>query len=169
MNSRGQFVHEYSIITSVIADDSLSVLHVLAKNSPNAAYYIEDLNQSRKDIHIISEVENIAKTFQTSNNTVTVAYQYRYHFGYDNDAACLFSSIIMKNQGYFKKSLTPETYKYEQLFVKQYEQTVPYQKQDVSLLRKETMYENFEAFSSNASSTSRIIVEGNNADTEVVI
>ena len=128
MNSRGQFVYEYPTITSVIADDSLSVLSILAKNSPNAAYYVEDLNQSRKDIHIISEVENITKTFQTSNNTVTVAYQYRYHLGYDSDAARLFSSMIMKNQGYVRKSLESETYKYEQLFVKQYEQTVSYQK-----------------------------------------
>lgn len=163
MNSRGQFVYEYSTITSVIADDGASVLTVLAKNSPNASYYVEDLNQSRKDIHIISKVENITKTFR-GNDTVTVAYQYRYHFGYDSDAARLFSTLIMKNKGYFRKSLLPETYKYEQLFVKYCEQQT-----DVSLMRKEIMYENFEAFSSNSSSTCRTIDEGNNADTKVVI
>lgn len=129
VNSQKQFVYEYSTITSVIADDSASVLTVLTKHSPNASYYVEDLNQSRKDVHIISEVENITKTFR-SNGTVTVAYQYRYHFGYDNDAARLFSSLIMKNRGYVRISSEPEHYKYEHLFVKYREQQpVPCQKE----------------------------------------
>lgn len=76
----------------------------------------------------MSEVETTTKTFR-NDNTVTVEHQYRYHFGYDNEAARVISSLIMKNRGYVRMSSEPKHYKYEQLFVKYCEQTVPCQKE----------------------------------------